>query len=164
LPTTQSIEEETMSESTHRCSLGTAIIYKDPRAAIAFLEKAFGFETTLLLTDEQGNVAHSELSFGDGYVMVGNEWHEKAKSPLSVDGANTQNVHVQLTDDIDSYCERARAAGARIVAEPETQFYGDRTFRALDPEGHMWTFAQTVRAVSPKEWDAASGLKTEIIR
>jgi uncharacterized glyoxalase superfamily protein PhnB len=96
--------------------------------------------------------------------MVGNEWHEKAKSPLSVDGANTQTVHMQLTEDIDAHCERARAAGAQIVAEPETQFYGDRTYRALDPEGHMWTFAQTVKVVPPEEWQAGSGLKTEIMR
>jgi len=46
--------------------------------------------------------------------------------------------------------------------EPEDQFYGDRTYRALDPEGHMWTFAQTVKVMTPGEWDAASGLKTEM--
>jgi uncharacterized glyoxalase superfamily protein PhnB len=153
-----------VSETTHRCSLGTAVIYKDPRAAIEFLEKAFGFETTLLIADEQGNLVHSELGFGDGYIMVGNEWHENARSPLSIGGVNTQNVHVQLTGDIDAHCERARDAGARVVAEPETQFYGDRTYRALDPEGHMWTFGQTVKAMTPEEWDAASGLKTELAR
>ena len=148
-----------MSESTHRASLGMAIIYRDPRAAIEWLEKAFGFETTVLIEDGDGQIVHSELAFGDGYVMVGNEWHEKAKSPLSIDGANTQNVHVQLGEDVDAHCARARAAGATIVAEPEDQFYGDRTYRALDPEGHMWTFAQTVKVVPQEEWEASSGLK-----
>jgi hypothetical protein len=38
----------------------------------------------------------------------------------------------------------ARTAGADIIAEPETQFYGDRTYRAKDPEGHIWTFGVTV--------------------
>lgn len=153
-----------MSKTTQRATLGMVIIYRDPRAGIEFLEKAFGFELTLLLSDEDGNLAHSELSFGNGYIMVGNEWHEKAKSPLSVDGANTQNVHVQLTEDIDAHCEHARVGGAKIEQEPETQFYGDRTYRALDPEGHMWTFAQTVEVVPPEEWQAGSGLKTEVIR
>ena len=100
-----------MSESTHRSSLGTAIIYRDPSTAIDWLEKAFGFEVTMLIRDSDDNIVHSELGFGNGYIMVGNEWHEKAKSPLSVDGANTQNVHVQLTEDIDAHCERARAGG-----------------------------------------------------
>jgi hypothetical protein len=43
--------------------------------------------------------------------------------------------------------------------EPEDQFYGDRTYRAVDPEGHVWTFAQTVRQVTREEAEQASGLK-----
>jgi uncharacterized glyoxalase superfamily protein PhnB len=163
-------EDATMSEAgTHRSTFGPAVFYRDPRAALEWLEKAFGFETTLLITDEAGNVAHSEMNFGDGYIMVGGEWSGRIawedpamrniKAPGSVGGANTQNVHVQLTEDIDAHCERARAAGARIEQEPETQFYGDRTYRAVDLEGHMWTFGQTVKVMSQDEWAAASGLK-----
>jgi uncharacterized glyoxalase superfamily protein PhnB len=44
-------------------------------------------------------------------------------------------------EDIDAHCAHARAASATIVTEPATQFYGDRTYRAQDPEGHIWTFA-----------------------
>ena len=55
--------------------------------------------------------------------------------------------------------ERARAAGAHISQEPEDQFYGDRTYRAIDPEGHVWVFTQPVRAVSVAEQEAATGLK-----
>jgi hypothetical protein len=48
---------------------------------------------------------------------------------------------------------------------PETQFYGDRTFRARDLEGHIWTFGQTVQEMKPEEWDAAMpGLKTTLYR
>jgi uncharacterized glyoxalase superfamily protein PhnB len=148
-----------MSESTHRATLGSALAYKDPRAALEWLEKAFGFQTTLLITDESGTPVHSEMSYGNGYIMVGGEWAENIKAPGSVGGANTQTIHVQLTDDINAHCERVRAAGARIAAEPEDQFYGDRTYRAFDPEGHMWTFAQTVQMMSQEEWAASSGLK-----
>jgi uncharacterized glyoxalase superfamily protein PhnB len=42
-------------------------------------------------------------------------------------------------------CERARAAGAEVLLEPEKQFYGDRTYRARDSEGHIWTFSVTVK-------------------
>jgi uncharacterized glyoxalase superfamily protein PhnB len=148
-----------MSETTHRQTMGSALACKDPRAEIAFLEKAFGFEITMILTDDDGNVGHSELSFGDGYVMVGGEWADFTKSPQGIGGANTQTVHIQLQSDIDGHCERARAAGAVIQMEPEDQFYGDRTYRARDPEGHVWTFGQTVRVVPESEWEAASGLK-----
>lgn len=63
--------------------------------------------------------------------------------------------------DVDAHCARARAAGARIVAEPTDQFYGDRTYRAADPEGHHWVFAQHVRDVPADEMSANSGLKVE---
>ncbi|HRX40544.1 MAG TPA: VOC family protein, partial [Parvularculaceae bacterium] len=65
-------------------------------------------------------------------------------------------------EDIDAHCARARKAGAEILMEPETQFYGDRTYRARDPEGHIWTFGQTVKQVSPEEWDKESGFSTKM--
>lgn len=140
-------------------SFRSALFYQDPKAALAWLEKAFGFELSMLLEDAQGNVAHSQMSFGDGYVMIGQEWSADHKSPKSVEGKNTQTVHVQIDSDIDAHFERAKAAGAVIDAAPETQFYGDRTYRCRDPEGHMWTVSQTVKSVSREDAEAASGLK-----
>jgi uncharacterized glyoxalase superfamily protein PhnB len=55
----------------------------------------------------------------------------------------------------------ARAAGAVILQEPEDQFYGERSYRAVDPEGHVWTFAQTVKVVTKGGAEANSGMSTE---
>ena len=137
----------------------SALFYRDPRAAIGFLEKAFGFELSMLLETAEGEIAHSQMSYGDGVVMIGSEWSEKHRSPISTGGVNTQTVHIQIEEDVDAHCARARAAGAVVVAEPETQFYGDRTYRCSDPEGHVWTVSQTVQAVSAEEASAATGLK-----
>ncbi|WP_374532396.1 VOC family protein [Phenylobacterium sp.] len=139
--------------------LSSAVVYRDPKAALAWLEKAFGFELAMLLEDADGNLAHSQMEFGDSYIMVGQEWSDDHKSPSSIGGKNTQTVHIQIDSDLDAHCERARSAGAEIIAEPETQFYGDRTYRCRDPEGHIWTVSQTVKAVSRGEAEAASGLK-----
>ena len=139
--------------------MSSALFYQDPRAAIDWLQKAFGLELTMLLEDADGGVAHSQLTFGDSVVMVGAEWTQDHKSPKSIGGKNTQTVSIQIDDDIDTHCARARAAGAEIHAEPETQFYGDRTYRCRDPEGHIWNVSQTVAAVSREEAEAASGLK-----
>ena len=117
----------------------------------------------MVITDDDGNISHSELSLGNGCIMVGGEWAENIKSPASVDGAfNTQTIHVQLTEDIDAHCAHARSVGAEILMEPEDQFYGDRTYRCKDPEGHMWTFGQTLRIVSTEDMAKASGLKFEV--
>jgi uncharacterized glyoxalase superfamily protein PhnB len=142
--------------------MSSALFYRDPRAALEWLQKAFGFELTMLLEDGEGKVAHSQLSYGDSLVMVGSEWSDDHKSPASVGGKNTQTVHIQLDSDLDGHCERARAAGAEIIAEPETQFYGDRTYRCRDPEGHIWTVSQTVAVVSVAEQEAATGLKYKV--
>ncbi len=140
-------------------SLSSGICYVDPRAALAWLERAFGFEVSMLIEDAEGNIAHSEMRFGSSVVMVGNEWSADHKSPKSIGGKNTQTVHIQVDTDIDAHCERARAAGAEIIVPPETQFYGDRTYRCKDPEGHIWTVAQTVETVSRERMEAETGLK-----
>ena len=76
---------------------------------------------------------------GRGRIMIGGQWNDTA-SPLGLDGANTQSVHVQLLAGIDEHCAHARANGAVIVREPSDEFYGDRVYRAIDHEGHRWAF------------------------
>lgn len=136
-----------------------SVIYKDNRAALEWLQKAFGFEPSMVLSDSDGNIAHAEMTYGDGVVMVGNEWADWTRSPESVGGKNTQRIHVRIDRGIDDHCEHARQAGAKIVMEPEDQFYGDRSYMAEDLEGHHWTFAQPVREVSLKEMEDATGFK-----
>jgi uncharacterized glyoxalase superfamily protein PhnB len=145
-----------------RNSLTSAVSYRDPASALDWLETAFGFERAMVITDKDGNIGHAEMRFRESLLMVGSEWSDDHRSPASVGGKNTQSVHVQLEKDIDGHCERARASGAEILMEPEDQFYGDRTYRARDPEGHIWTFGQTVKKVTPDEWDRASGLTTKM--
>jgi uncharacterized glyoxalase superfamily protein PhnB len=142
-----------------RTALTSALCYRDPKAALKFLEAAFGFELVMLIEDNDGNLVHSEMKFGDSLVMVGTEWTARHKSPASIEGFNTQTVHIHLDADIDAHCERARAAGAEILMELEDQFYGDRTYRCRDPEGHFWTVGAPVRTVTQDEAEAETGLK-----
>src|SRR5205807_2790678 len=100
--------------------LSSAVCYQDAKAAYRWLEQAFGFEPLFVILDADGNLGHSEMTFGNSVVMVGNEWSADHKSPKSVGGKNTQTVHAQLAEgeDIDAHCERARSgrgdpAGAR---------------------------------------------------
>lgn len=145
--------------SDRRATLMSAVSYRDPKAALRWLEAAFGFELSMVIEDADGNLAHSEMRFGDSVVMVGSEWSENHRSPVGLGGKNTQSIHIHIDTDIHAHCARARAAGAEILMEPETQFYGDATYRCRDPEGHVWTIGQTVTAVSREEAEAASGLK-----
>src|SRR5215469_5634409 len=137
------------------------IFYRDARAGLDFLERAFGFETRMVVDDGQGGVIHSETTFQGHVVMVsgpppaGSKW----ASPADLDGRRTGSIHVQTPDGIDALCERARAAGARIEREPADQAYGDRSFTCLDPEGHSWSFGQEIKPMSAAEQAAATGRK-----
>ena len=147
-----------MSESSHP-SMSSGVIYIDPRAALKWLEKAFGFEITMIVENEDGSIGHSEMRFGDGLIYVGREWDERHRSPASLDGINTQSIHFNMADGVDEVFERAVAAGAKVVREPADQFYGDRSCMVMDPEGHYWSFSQRIKAMSFDEMAKAGGLR-----
>lgn len=147
------------SPTSPRPAFIPALAYRDNRAALEWLQKAFGFEISEILSDADGKIVHAEMSHGDGVVMIGSEWEDWTRSPASLGGKNTQRVHVRIERGIDEHCARARRAGAKIVMEPADQFYGDRSYVATDLEGHYWTFSQPMRAVSKEEMEKATGLR-----
>lgn len=149
-----------MSDS--RPGLVSSLVYRDPKAAIAFLEKAFGFDLALLIEDAEGNLAHSQMEYAGHRIMIGQEWSEDYASPASLGGKTTQSVSIYIAADVDAHCERAKAAGAEILSPPETQFYGARTYRCRDPEGHIWTVSADVEVVSTDEMEKRSGLKIAV--
>jgi uncharacterized glyoxalase superfamily protein PhnB len=133
--------------------ISSAVYYEDAPAAIDWLCQAFGFEVRLKIEGEGGSIEHSELTYGEGLIMVGQAGlagkPSFCKSPPSLGGANTQNMMVYV-DDADAHCEHARANGAKIVTEPKTTDYGeewwtDRGYECEDIGGHHWWFVQRLR-------------------
>jgi uncharacterized glyoxalase superfamily protein PhnB len=133
-----------------------SVICRDAAAEIDWLCEAFGFEVRLKVEGDGGRIEHSELTYGDGLIMVGQEspdathrkWQQFMKSPQSAGGC-TQAMMI-FVDDADAHCAHARSKGARIVEEPATHDYGkeywaDRSYGALDPEGHLWWITQRLR-------------------
>ena len=136
--------------------ISSSLYYRDASRMIDWLCDAFGFEVRLKVEGDGGSIVHSELTYGEGVIMVGQERSGAAaarfgvdlKSPLSA-GCNTQSMMIYV-DDADAHCARARAAGAKIVDEPSVHDYGgdywvDRSYGAVDPEGHMWWITQRLR-------------------
>jgi uncharacterized glyoxalase superfamily protein PhnB len=115
--------------------------YEDAGGAIDWLEGAFGFERTAVHDGPEGTVAHAELRYEDGMIMLGqafeNDFRMKTAREL---GAVNQGVYVIVGEGIDAHYERARAAGAEIVRELHDTDYGSRDYMACDPEGNLWSF------------------------
>jgi uncharacterized glyoxalase superfamily protein PhnB len=128
--------------SAHGASVIPSIRYQDAPAAIQFLCTAFGFTKHLVVEGETGGIAHAQLAFGTGMVMLGSarddEYGRQVKPPAKGQTL-TQGLYVVVAD-VDGHCAAARAAGADIVKEPEDQSYGGRLYSARDPEGHLWSF------------------------
>jgi uncharacterized glyoxalase superfamily protein PhnB len=117
--------------------------YRDAPAAIEWLCRAFGFEKHLVVPNQDGTIAHAQLSFGAGMVMLGSvvesEFGRLMKQPDEIGGAETQTAYV-IVSDADVVYARAKAAGATIVMEIKDEDYGGRGFTCRDPEGHLWSF------------------------
>jgi uncharacterized glyoxalase superfamily protein PhnB len=120
------------------------LVYPDVREAVEWLSQAFGFEERLQIGDNH----RSQLTFGDGAVIVGDVRHDR-RPPR--EGESTHSVLVRV-DDAHAHCERARAHGATILMEPTDFEYGERQYTAADPAGHQWLFSETLADVDPADW------------
>lgn len=136
--------------------ISSSVYYDDAGAAIDWLCAAFGFEVRLRIEGDEGRIEHSELTLGEGLVMVGSTpkgpeaepWRQLFASPKQLGGRHTQSLCIHV-DDADAMCARAVAAGAKVVRALKTDDYGDdywtdRSFGVTDPEGHLWWFMQRI--------------------
>ena len=134
--------------------------YADAPAAVEFLSTAFGFEVGMTMEMGEGVLGHAELHLEDNVLMLASVFEEMGQaSPQNLGGHHAQ-VMVYV-DDVDAHHAGAAAAGATILEEPTDQFYGDRSYRAVDPEGHHWVFSQNIRDVSLEEMEAAAAAMSE---
>jgi uncharacterized glyoxalase superfamily protein PhnB len=117
--------------------------YRNAPAAIEWLCKALAFEKHLVVPGENGTIAHAQLTFGNGMIMLGSlkdhEYHRLMKHPDEIGGAVTQAAYV-LVADADAHYARAKAAGAEIVIDIKDEDYGGRGYTCRDLEGYIWNF------------------------
>jgi uncharacterized glyoxalase superfamily protein PhnB len=111
--------------------------FNDARAAMDFLERAFGFERKAVHEGDDGTIQHAELRFGDGLIMLGDK--QDTEFAKLAPPAGSGSVYIAV-DEVDALHDRAKAAGAEIVYGPADQDYGSRDFTARDPEGNLWSF------------------------
>jgi uncharacterized glyoxalase superfamily protein PhnB len=117
--------------------------YRDAEAAIEWLCTVFGFERHLVVPGEPGTIAHAQLSFGNGMIMLGSlsnggDYGKLMVHPDQIEGLQTQTVCLTVRD-ADQVYRQARAAGAEILLELADAHYGGRGFTCRDLEGHVWS-------------------------
>jgi len=131
-----------MTNPAQRMTVIPTMRYRDAPAAIDWLCRAFGFERHLVVPDAAGGIAHAQLSFGNGMIMLGSvrddDYGRLVRQPAEA-GGDTMSAYVVVAD-CDAHYARAKAAGAAIVMPIEDKEYGGRGYGCRDLEGRLWSF------------------------
>jgi uncharacterized glyoxalase superfamily protein PhnB len=120
-----------------------ALRYHDAAAAIEWLCRAFGFRKHLVVPGDGGTIAHAQLVFGNGMIMLGSATDDAygrlVKPPAELGGLGSQSPYI-IVDNADVHYAQAVEAGAEILIDLQDEEYGGRGYTCRDPEGHVWNF------------------------
>ncbi|PHZ83731.1 VOC family protein [Paremcibacter congregatus] len=143
---------------THPSHALPILFYQDVRNALTWLEETYGFNPIVVFEDDAGAIVHAEMMLGSAHIMLGPagmvEW---AVSPQKQHGWNTQQTYIYV-DDVDAHHVGVEMMRGVTATVPEKQFYGDKTYRTTDIEGHRWIFAERIKTASKEEMAKATGL------
>ena len=126
------------------------LTYPDVRAAVAWLESAFGFEERVRI----GDAHRAQLRVGsDGAVVVADPGADRRCAERRGCYPPPQGARTGRRCGVRPREER----GARVVEELTTWEYGERSGVVEDIGGHRWELTQTLRDVAPEEWGGVDG-------
>src|SRR3984893_15540817 len=98
----QSQEVSSMDTQSTHARIIPGMRYRNAPAAIEWLCKAFGFEKHVVVPDQDGGIAHAQLSFGDGMIMLGSVgggmFGRLMKHPDEIGGCETHSTYVIVAD------------------------------------------------------------------
>jgi uncharacterized glyoxalase superfamily protein PhnB len=126
--------------------------YEHVGEASDWLCRAFGFRELQRFTSSEGQVTTTILEGPRGGAVMpgwtGPNYQAPARHRHTCEAARLWSEVPYIVDGIlvtvtgvDEHCSRARAAGARILTEPEDTGHG-RSYRVEDVEGHRWMFSE----------------------
>ena len=122
-------------------SVQPALNLVDARAAMGFVKQVFGGKVLEQMAGDDGKLMHGAVKVGDSVLMFSDALNEPVR-------AGNLIVYVP---NVDKTFAKAVKAGAKTLAEPSDQFWGDRFARFEDPFGNRWGVATHIEDVSPKQ-------------
>ena len=132
-------------------SVTPAIVLKDSKKAIEFYEKAFGAKQHLVMPGPGGKgVMHAELRIGNSPVMLSDEHPGQPCRSAETLGESPVAFYVYV-ENVDSFFQKAVAAGAKPQMAVQEAFWGDRMGSVKDPFGYTWTLATHTRDLTPEQ-------------
>jgi len=126
------------------------LVCKNVSAEVDFCKTTFDALELVRRPGPDGKVAHAALTINGAMIMIEGEWPTLQSRSPQTDGSSPVIIYVYV-EDIDSVIEKAVSAGARIVLPAKDQFWGDRTGRIMDAEGHVWTISSRIEETTSSE-------------
>ena len=120
--------------------------YPEVRKAVEWLTTALPLIERLRIGDSRCQLVHEN---GAIIIATPGAHANAASSTLQSPGAHSVTLRVT---GIDELFQRAKAAGARVLAEPADHVYGERQCSFLDPWEHPWTLSETIFDFDPGDW------------
>ena len=149
--------------------------YRDLAEAMSWLERAFGFEKQIAVTDSDGAVIYGQMIYRGSLIMMGavrdTDLDKLMRQPDEVGGVETQSCYI-VVDDADAHYVQAQEAGADVVLEIKSDGLGRRGYSCRDPEGHIWNFGTynpgkslttALVAAAPAGKDAPASLRPRVL-
>jgi len=127
------------NRSVPPCAVTPVLAYPDVAAAVAWLERAFGFRVRLRIGNHR-----AQMWFDSACLIV----REDANNNES---AMRSSVMLRVKD-VDAVCEQTVKHGANLLHAPQNHVYGERQATVKDFAGHIWTLTETVEDVDPAAW------------
>lgn len=126
------------------------LVCRDVSVEIDFCKTTFDALELVRRPGPDGKVAHAALTINGVMIMIEGEWPTLTSRSPQADGSSPVIIYVYV-EDVDSAIEKAVTAGAKILLPIKDKFWGDRTGRIMDPEGHVWTISTRIEETTSTE-------------
>lgn len=148
-------------EAQRNNTIAPSIRVRDMQKSLDFYTKTLGFQTTDKLTRRDGRIAHVSLGFDSPLLMLSPVEYVRTPRTKEELANNKLGVGVEFYIDmkgskkLDDFFTEVKAKGITVIDEPKTEFWGDRIFTVIDPDGYALTFSEHVKDVTSEAWTAA---------
>jgi len=126
------------------------LIVRGAADALTFYQRAFGAVETIRIEMEGGVIGHAELFIGRAELALAEEFPSMGIVGPQTLGGTSVGIGIYV-EDVDTFTERAVAAGAKLLKPILDEFYGERVAQLEDPFGHRWYFKSRFEEVSREE-------------
>lgn len=103
-----------------------------------------GFTEKFSMKGPDGKIMHLEIEFGGAMIMFGHDCPDTARQTQLHPKGLGINLYIEAPR-IDALYREAVGGAWKIIAPLQDQFWGDRTFTIVDPDGYHLTFFKHVK-------------------